>query len=192
MFIILFIIITIIIIIIIMISIIDIITIIIIVIIIIISIIIIIVFITNISITISYIFYLSREPSIARCLKYVVQTSFLILAHRLSAQWLPHRIQPFIGSSLAESPFTHSRKSGHTQRQQRTRGEKQHIRGDKPNFASWARLTPQTRGSSSHQAEPGPPSVHQRNIHQKISLTLELGSKSHLPRINKTLLASPG
>ena len=128
-----------------------------------------------------FFFVFSREPSVARCLKYVFQTSVLILAHRPSAQWLPHRIQPFVGSSLAESPFTHSRKSGHTQRQQRTRGEKQPIRGDKLNFASWARLTPQARGSSSHQAESGPPGVHQRNIHQKIGLTLESGSKSHLP-----------
>ena len=136
-------------------------------------------------------YHFSREPSIARRLKVAVQTSVLILAHRPSAQWLPYKYSP---SSAPPwwSPLSHTARSGHTQRQQRTRGEKQHIRGDKSSFASWARLTPQTRGSSSHQAEPGPPSVHQRNIHQKISLTLELGSKSHLPRINKTLLASPG
>ena len=112
-----------------------------------------------------YIFFFSREPSLARRLKSVVQIPTLILAHWPMAQWLPRIIQPFIGSSLVESPFTLSRKSGHTQRQQRTRGEKQHIQGDKSSFASWTRLTPKARGSSSHQAGSGPPSVHQRNIH---------------------------
>ena len=116
----------------------------------------------------------------------------LILAHRPSAQWLPHDKQPFIGSSLADSPSTHSRKNEHTQRQQRTRGEKQHIQGDKSNFASRARLTPQTRGSSSHQAESGSPSVHQRNTYQNRILTLVQRIKSYLPRINKILIASPG
>ena len=63
-------------------------------------------------------------------------------------------------------PLLHTAEKTDTQRQQRTRGEKQHIRGDKPSFVSRTRLTSETRGSSSHQAESGPPSVHQRNILQ--------------------------
>ena len=59
----------------------------------------------------------SHEPSLAKYPQSLVQYLAFILAHRPMAQWLPHRIQPFYGSSPVESPFTHSRKSEHTQRQ---------------------------------------------------------------------------
>ena len=71
----------------------------------------------------------SREPSIARRLKFAVQTSVLILAHRPLAQWLPHRIQPFIGSSLVESPFSHSKKRTHAETTANQRREATHSRG---------------------------------------------------------------
>ena len=60
--------------------------------------------------------FFSREPSLARYLKSVVQIFTLILAHRPMAQWLPRIIQPFIGSSLVESPFfTQQKKRTHTE-----------------------------------------------------------------------------
>ena len=71
----------------------------------------------------------SREPSLARRLKFAVQTPVLILAHWPMAQWLPHRIQPFIGSSLVESPFSHSKKRTHTETTANQRREATHSRG---------------------------------------------------------------
>ena len=75
-------------------------------------------------------FYFSREPSLTRSLKCVIQTLALILAHWPSAQWLPHIISTLHWLFPGGLPFhTQQKKRTHTETPANQRREATHSRG---------------------------------------------------------------